>query len=1005
MVSSRGIASIIRRIRVFPARKDSQSSVSGIALYGRRPLRIFLTPAEVAIGRESPSMTRTAKIALSCMSVLTMAQAQKISVPFEKYSLDNGLTVILHEDHRLPICAVDLWYRVGAKDEPVKRSGFAHLFEHLMFMGTWRAPEGEFDQVMEKGGGANNATTSSDRTNYFSWGPANLLPTLLWLEADRLEHLGEAMTQRKLDLQREVVRNERRQSYENEPYGMAELEIEPLMYPAGHPYHIPVIGTHEDLIAASVQDVKDFFATWYVPNNCSLVVAGDFDPAETKKLILALFGSLAKKPAPPHRDAAPVRLELKKEKQLTDPNVQFPRVSLVWHSPKQLGPGDAECDLIGQLLSDGIISRLQKRLIYDETLANSVAAYQQSQRLGSLFRIDVIAAEGVALPPIEAAVDAELERLRAEGPAESELVRVKAQLETETIMGLQRLLERADRLNAYEAVFGEPDGFERDLARYRATTRESIRDWARKVLVPERLVLRVFPEPDSPESKASAAEPEPEEGAASGPESRSAAPASMPVSAPATRPVVAKTAREDRPVIGPPTSYRPPAALTFSIGDDRVLFHERHELPLVRIVVRIGGGANLDPAGKAGLADLTARLLKEGAGRLEALAFSEAIDQLGASFDTAADNDSTLIQLTVLRSNLEKAAALFFDAILEPRFDEAPVKRVKTQLLGSLRQRDDQPALVGRLVTQAMLFGREHPIGRPVEGTIPSVGAITLADLKSFWAAHLTRDLQVLAAGDVKPDELRAILGPRLAARPKRAAAGLAPIDGVVPVARADKLRFVIVDRPNSPQTVIRFAWPGIAYSDERRIPLAFATTVLGGSFTSRLNNNLREQKGYTYGAGAGIDYYAGTEDPRKGPSAVSATASVRADVTGASIREFLAELERMRKGDITSDELGKVRSTLRNGRIQSGESLGGLVAELDAVVTYGLGPDSLAQDFAKIDQVDLATINAAARAVLVPDGGVLVLVGEAKVIKKQLDGLSLPHPTVVTADQFLSGK
>ena len=323
------------------------------------------------------------KVSVSCLSVITMASAQKLSVPFEKYRLDNGFTVILHEDHRLPIAAVDLWYRVGAKDEPVKRSGFAHLFEHLMFMGTWRAPEGEFDQLMEKGGGANNATTSSDRTNYFSWGPANLLPTLLWLEADRLEHLGDAMNQKKLDLQREVVRNERRQSYENEPYGMAELEIDGLMYPEGHPYHIPVIGTHEDLVAATVDDVKGFFATWYVPNNCSLVVAGDFDPASTKKLIASLFGSLPKKPEPPHRDAAPVRLEKKKEKTLTDANVQFPRVSMVWHSPKAMAPGDAECDIIGKILSDGIISRLQKRLIYDETLANSVMAFQQSQRLGS----------------------------------------------------------------------------------------------------------------------------------------------------------------------------------------------------------------------------------------------------------------------------------------------------------------------------------------------------------------------------------------------------------------------------------------------------------------------------------------------------------------------------------------------------------------------------------------------------------------------------------------------
>jgi predicted Zn-dependent peptidase len=948
-------------------------------------------------------------IALFLVSVITMASAQKVSVPFEKYRLDNGLTVILHEDHRLPIAAVNLWYRVGAKDEPPGRSGFAHLFEHLMFMGTWRAPEGEFDQIMEKGGGSNNATTSEDRTNYFSWGPANLLPTLLWLEADRLEHLGDAMNQRKLDLQREVVRNERRQSYENEPYGMAELEINGLMYPVGHPYHIPVIGTHEDLIAASVKDVQDFFSTWYAPNNVALVVAGDFDPASTRMLISDLFGSLAKKPEPPHRDAAPVRLDRKKERLLTDPNVEFPRTTMIWHSPKMLAPGDAECDLIAKILSDGIISRLQKRLIYDETLAHSVAAYQQSQWLGSLFRIDAIVAEDVVPGRIEAAIDAELERLRTDGPTEAELTRVKSQLETETTFSLQRLLERADRLNSYEAAFGDPNGFERDLSRYRQATREGVRKWARKVFDPEaRLVLRVFPEPPA-DSKPAAAETAPAEEHHAGLESRAESratslPASVPTEAASTRaaPNLPRSPRDQRPAIGPPSAFRPPPHASFSMGDTRVLYHERHELPLVRIVLRVGGGANLDPEGKEGLADLTAQLLKEGAGKRDALAFSEAMDQLGAMFDTAADHDSTLVQLTVLKSNFQKAADLLLDGLLEPRFDEAAFKRIKTQWLAGLRQRDDQPAIVARLVSHALLFGRRHPVGRPVDGTVASVTSIGLDDVRTFWSAHVARDVQLLVAGDVKPDDVRAAFERRLATRPRRPDAP--PLRGALPVARGERTRVVIVDRPSSPQTVIRFVWPGVTYADERRIPLLVASAVFGGMFTSRLNNNLREQKGYTYGAGAGLEYYQGSEDPTRGPSLIVASSSVRADVTGASVVEFLKEFERMRVGDITAEELGKARSSLRNMRVQSGESLDGLVSELDAIVTYGLAPESFANDLARLDTIDLAAVNAAARSLLVPDGGVLVLVGEAKSIKRQLDIPGLAAPSVVTAAAFLAG-
>lgn len=242
------------------------------------------------------------------VSPLLVATARGQDVTYEKFQLDNGLTVILHEDHTTPVCAVNLWYRVGSKDEPARRSGFAHLFEHLMFMGTKRVPTGQFDTIMSAGGGSNNATTSEDRTNYFSHGPAELLPTLLWLDADRLEDLGANMTQEKLDKQRDVVRNERRQSHENRPYGKAELEIEGLMFPEGHPYHIPVIGTHEDLEAAQVQDVKDFFATHYVPNNCALAIAGDFDPAKTKELVKKLFGSIKKGAAAPHRTASPVKL-------------------------------------------------------------------------------------------------------------------------------------------------------------------------------------------------------------------------------------------------------------------------------------------------------------------------------------------------------------------------------------------------------------------------------------------------------------------------------------------------------------------------------------------------------------------------------------------------------------------------------------------------------------------------------------------------------------------------
>jgi predicted Zn-dependent peptidase len=427
--------------------------------------------------------------ALSCTAAV-FAQ----DVKFEKYQLDNGMTVILHEDHALPVVGINTWYYVGAKEESPHRSGFAHLFEHLMFMGTDRVPTGQFDTIMESGGGSNNASTAFDRTNYFSNGPSSLLPTLLWLDADRLEDLGRTMNQFKLDRQREVVLNERRQSFENAPYGMSELLITAKMFPEGHPYHNEVIGTREDIEKAQVKDVKEFFATFYVPNNASLVVAGDFDPAKVKPLVAKLFGTLPKAKEPVHKTAAPVKLETVL-RETTHDKVQLPRISYVYHSPPNFSDGDAEMDLLGAVLSQGKSSRLYKRLVMDEKIATDVSAYQNSAKLQSMFRIDVMTPPDADLDKVEKIMDEEIGRLLTEGIKPAELEQRKATVELAKLSQLQSVAAKADKLNEYEFNFGTPDGFKRDLDRYRQATPESVQGWAKKVLTPgARLIVRVLPE-------------------------------------------------------------------------------------------------------------------------------------------------------------------------------------------------------------------------------------------------------------------------------------------------------------------------------------------------------------------------------------------------------------------------------------------------------------------------------------------------------------------------------
>jgi zinc protease len=414
-------------------------------------------------------------------------------ITFEKFILSNGLTVIFHQDRSSPLVAVNIWYHVGSKDEEPGRTGFAHLFEHLMFMGSKNAPYPSFDSIMESWGGHNNGTTSNDRTNYYEIGPTNLLETCLWLEADRLATLADVITDEELERQRKVVQNERRQSYENRPYGQSELAIPDAMYPADHPYHWPTIGSHEDLVAAGLQDVRDFFERFYRPSNASLVVAGDFDFATGRALVEKYFGWIPKRPAPARRTPPPATIAADKEITLSD-RVQLPRLRLCWHSPALFAPGDAELDLAAQVLGGGKSSRLYKTLVFERRLAQDAFAYQSSQMLGSLFHVGVTAKPGVTLEQIQGAVDEELARFAADGPTDAELDRARNSHLADFYKSVDHLQTRADILNHYEHLFGDPDGVERDLTRYEAARRETVRAQLAGTIAGKRLALRTVPD-------------------------------------------------------------------------------------------------------------------------------------------------------------------------------------------------------------------------------------------------------------------------------------------------------------------------------------------------------------------------------------------------------------------------------------------------------------------------------------------------------------------------------
>ncbi|HCH63249.1 MAG: peptidase M16 [Deltaproteobacteria bacterium] len=425
----------------------------------------------------------------------SQAAPDALSIPYERYQLDNGLDVILHVDPTTPQVVVNTWYDVGAKDEVAGRTGFAHLFEHLMFMGTVRLPDDGFDVQMEQHGGWNNAWTSEDATDYYDVGPSHLAELLLWMEADRMDGLAKAMSQEKLDIQREVVRNERRQSYEDSPYGVVWLAMPRVMYPESHPYAHTVIGSHEDLEAATVDDVTTFFDTWYVPSNAGLVVAGDIDPDQVRGWIQETFGRIPSRDLPTRaQPPPPVERPIQPLTELTD-QVQASRAFLMWHTPAAFAAGDAAMHVLSGVLSTGRASRLYQRLITEAGVATEVDTGQWSQQYGSVFLTFLTPADGHTCAELEALVHEELARLAKEGPTSEELNRVKAQMRVGFLRSLESLQSRASRLNQYRIQTGDPGFLAQDLARYEAVSAADIQEAAARLSVDRAATIRVHPEP------------------------------------------------------------------------------------------------------------------------------------------------------------------------------------------------------------------------------------------------------------------------------------------------------------------------------------------------------------------------------------------------------------------------------------------------------------------------------------------------------------------------------
>ncbi len=867
-----------------------------------------------------------------------LAMAQSVSLKIETYVLSNGMRVILHQDKSIPKAAVNLYFRVGSKDEPAQRSGFAHLFEHLMLMGTQSAPN--FDKVMEAEGGENNAGTWSDWTKYYSSGPASSLPTLLWLEADRLANLGRNIDQKKLDLQRNVVLNELRQNTTDAPYGEAEDQIVKWLYPSNHPYHTPVIGSEEDLRAATVDDVKRFFATYYVPNNAIMTVAGDFDASAVKAQIKAQFERLPRGNEVPRKPVPDTTIGGVRRAIYPD-RVEAPRVIMAWHSPKAATNGDAEMDLIAGSLAGGVSSRFYSALV-DEGLGSEVYAAQISQVLGGYFQLEATAAEGVSASKLEAAMETTLKNFLANGVTAAELTRQVTKLEQTRLESLQSVDARADALGANQFYYNDANAFEKDLNRYRKVTPASLLKTAKTVLDPKaRVILTVVPS--------------------------------------------AKRADEEllleRPASSAISTVKLPTPNESTLSNGAKLVYFQRDLPLTRVEAVIAGGSGRESVANSGRASILAQLLTRGAGTRSADAFQNALDNLGATLEAGVDWDNTQVSLSVLTKNLTPTLGLLGDALIKPRFDAADFKTVQNETLAALKERNNDLADVARQVALREFWGANHPVGHPIAGLSSGVKSLTLETVKRAYNQQFAPSNTIFyAAGSLAPSLFKTQL--ETALKGWKASKVLEPVVYGPPA--ATKQRVLIVDRPGSSQTALRFMMPAPNSSDANTNRLESALQILGGSFTSRLNQNLREDKGYTYGASASLVV-------NRNFGYIRASAAVEQSVSGASVKEFLAEFARLKTGDLSADEAKRAAGTRLNGIIGNLSSLEGLLATAIDQRARGSSLSGLSQSINQFSTFDAPALNQIAPNALLLERSVLVMVGDKAKILPQLEGLGLP--------------
>jgi len=894
-------------------------------------------------------------------------KGSELVIPYEKYVLPNGLTVVVHEDHSDPIVYVDVTYHVGSAREQEGRSGFAHFFEHMMFQGSEHVGDEQHFKIVTEAGGTLNGSTTTDRTNYWEVLPSNQLETALWLESDRMGFLLDSVTQKKFEVQRETVKNERGQNYDNRPYGVAQERTNAALYPPNHPYSWLTIGYIEDLNRVDVNDLKKFFLRWYGPNNATLTVSGDVKTADVLKYAEKYFGSIPRGADVKEQKIAPVALD--KDRYISyEDNIRLPQLTFTYPTVPSYHPDEAPLDVLADILAGNKSSVFYKNFVKSQ-MAQSAQIYHSVPELAGTFIINVRTTQDKNLAQMDSLVRYSLKEFEKRGVTDDDLQKFKASFEAQMINSLTSVQGKGAMLAANQTFTGNPNQLVKDMERYSKVTKADVmRVYNQYIKDKHAVILSIYPK--GKQSLVAKTDnytpPVRNTNAVEGAEYKS---------------LVYNKAKDNfdrnkkpmtsgNPVIIPPDYWTEKFA-----NEMKVIGAKTTEIPSVSVQVNIEAGHRFEDIHKAGIASLMASLMNEGTAKYTAEEVGERLDRLGSSISVSAGNENIVLYVSSLSKNLDSTLAIAEEILLHPRFDKADFDRVKAQRLEAIASQATQATTIAGNVFAKLLYGPDNNMGISSLGTKETVSGITLEDVKAYYANNVSPHISSLVVvGDIEKDAALnklAFLKKWEGKKVVRAAEPAAPAIA--------KTKLYLVNKEKAPQSEIRIGYmalPFDATGDYYKSTLA--NYVLGGAFNSRINLNLRELHGYTYGARSG---FSGTKFA--GP--YTASAGVRGNATDSSVVEFIKEIKRYAESGITKEELEFTKSSIGQSEALKYETPQQKAGFMARILEYDLGKDFVEKQNAILKNITAEEINAIAKKRLPYNNMVILVVGDKA---KIYDGL-----------------